>query len=174
MRHLPQTTPVTVIGLGSNLGDRRAALEAAAAAIAQIPGLEIVGRSSVWRTRPVGGPASQPDYYNAGLAVHTTLRPEQLLGELLAIETRLGRVRSEPNAPRTIDLDILWVEGEEVDKTAPGWPRIQVPHPRLRERAFALVPLLEVAPGAADPRTGQLYAEVLAEIGASGVDPADP
>jgi 2-amino-4-hydroxy-6-hydroxymethyldihydropteridine diphosphokinase len=173
MRPSSQTTPLTVIGLGSNLGDRRATLEAAAAAIAEIPGMEMVGFSSVWRTEPVGGPASQPDYYNAALAVRTTLRPEQLLRELLAIEVRLGRVRSEPNAPRTIDLDILWIEGREVHKTE-GWPPIQVPHPRLRERAFAMVPLLEVAPGAADPRTGQLYAEILAETGASGVEPADP
>jgi 2-amino-4-hydroxy-6-hydroxymethyldihydropteridine diphosphokinase len=173
MRPSSQTTPVTVIGLGANLGDRRAALHAAGAAIAEIPGLEIVACSSVWRTRPVGGPVSQPDYYNAAIAVRTALRPEELLRELLAIEARLGRVRSERNAPRTIDLDILWIEGREVDVTEPGRPPIQVPHPRLRERAFALVPLLEVAPGAADPRTGQLYAEILAEIGTSGVDPVD-
>jgi 2-amino-4-hydroxy-6-hydroxymethyldihydropteridine diphosphokinase len=145
--------PITVIGLGANLGDRMTTLEAAIAAIEALPTVRVVGRSSVWRTAPVGGPP-QPDFYNAALAIRSFSPPEELLGELLAIELRLGRVRSERNAPRTIDLDLLWREGAAVRISRPGAPDVELPHPRLHERAFALAPLLEVVPSAADPVTG--------------------
>jgi 2-amino-4-hydroxy-6-hydroxymethyldihydropteridine diphosphokinase len=103
-------------------------------------------------TAPVGGPP-QPEYFNAAARVAFDGEPEALLDALLAIEARLGRVRAERNGPRTIDLDVLWIEG-----VAHQSARLEVPHPRLRERAFALVPLLEVAPGARDPRSGETYA----------------
>jgi len=163
---------MTIIGLGSNLGDRRAMLDAAVEAISALDDVKVVGRSSVWQTRPVGTSVPQQDYFNAALAVETALPPEQLLSELLAIELRLGRVRHERNAPRTIDLDILWREGAAVHREQSQWPAVDVPHPRLAERAFALIPLLEILPDATDPRTGRLYAEILAEIGTEGVDPA--
>jgi 2-amino-4-hydroxy-6-hydroxymethyldihydropteridine diphosphokinase len=147
-------------------------LETAIEAIGAIAGVHLVGRSSIWQTKPVGANIPQPDYFNAALGVQTALPPEQLLRELLAIESRLGRVRHERNAPRTIDLDILWSEGSPVHRNASEWPAVDVPHPRLAERAFALIPLLEIVPDAADPLTGRLYAEILAEIGTQGVDPA--
>jgi 2-amino-4-hydroxy-6-hydroxymethyldihydropteridine diphosphokinase len=147
-------------------------LTAATEAVGAIAGVQLVGRSSVWQTTPLGTSGPQPDYFNAALAVQTALPPERLLGELLAIEARLGRVRQEHNGARTIDLDILWREGAPVHREASTWPAIEVPHPRLAERAFALIPLLEIVPDATDPRTGRLYAEVLAEIGTQGVDPA--
>jgi 2-amino-4-hydroxy-6-hydroxymethyldihydropteridine diphosphokinase len=164
--------PLAVIGLGSNLGDRRGTLEAAIAAIAAVPDVEVVARSSLWQTDPVGGPP-QPDYYNAAVAVRTRLPLGRLMRELLAIEGRFGRVRGVPNAPRTLDLDLLWVEGQRVRLEEPEGPDLEVPHPRLHERAFALIPLLEVAPGAADPTTGKLYALLLAELGTEGVVPLD-
>ena len=138
-----------VIGLGANLGDRRATLREAAARIAALA--RASARSHLWETAPVGGPA-QPDYLNAALSVEWLEPPLALLDALMRIESELGRVRTLPNAPRTIDLDVLWIDGLVVDE-----PRLVVPHPRLHQRAFALAPMLEVAPAAVDPRTGQRY-----------------
>lgn len=163
--------PITVIGIGSNLGDRLATVEGAIRAIEGLPGIEVVGRSSVWRTLPVGGPP-QPDFYNAALAIRCPLPPEKLMCELLDIERRFGRERSGRNAPRILDLDLLWIEGSSL-RSGPGDADLVVPHPRLHERAFALIPLLEVVPGAADPTTGKLYAVILAEVGTEGVSPLD-
>lgn len=173
LRHKVRSVePITVIGLGANLGDRKTTMEAAIRAIEALPAVQIVRRSSVWRTAPVGGPP-QPDFYNAALAVRSFSPPEELLRELLAIEGRFGRVRSERNAPRIIDLDLLWREGGAVRISRPGAPEIELPHPRLHERAFALAPLLEVVPDATDPLTGKPYAEILAELGMTGVAPLD-
>jgi 2-amino-4-hydroxy-6-hydroxymethyldihydropteridine diphosphokinase len=163
---------LAVIGLGSNLGDRRATIDAAIEAIASLPDVEVVARSSLWKTDPVGGPP-QPDFYNAAVAVRTRVPLARLMRELLAIEGRFGRVRSQRNDPRTLDLDLLWVEGVRLQLSEPDGLDLEVPHPRLHERAFALIPLLEVAPGAADPTTGELYALVLAELGTEGVVPLD-
>jgi 2-amino-4-hydroxy-6-hydroxymethyldihydropteridine diphosphokinase len=164
--------PLIVIGLGANLGDRRATIAAAIQAIDALPRTAIIARSSLWRTRPVGGPP-QPDFYNAAVGVRTALAPAELMQALLDIEKNLGRVRGERNAPRTIDLDWLWNEGPAIRIADPPGPELLAPHPRLHERPFALIPLLEVAPGAADPATGRLYATVLAELGTEGVDPVE-
>jgi 2-amino-4-hydroxy-6-hydroxymethyldihydropteridine diphosphokinase len=96
----------------------------------------------VYETAPVGGP-EQPDYLNAAILVDWEGTPVALLDRLQAIEHALGRVRSVPNAPRTLDLDILWIEGTQLETE-----RLTVPHPRLLERAFALRPLLDVVPDA--------------------------
>ena len=138
-----------VIGLGANLGDRRATLREAAARIERLA--PILARSGLWETAPVGGP-EQPDFLNAALLIEWTRAPIELLDELMAIEADLGRVREIPNGPRTIDLDVLWIDGLAVNE-----PRLVVPHPRVHLRAFALAPMLEVAPGATDPRSGQPY-----------------
>jgi 2-amino-4-hydroxy-6-hydroxymethyldihydropteridine diphosphokinase len=161
-----------VIGVGANLGDRRKTMEAAMAAIAALANVEVVARSAVWRTSPVGGPP-QPDFYNAALAVRSFSPPEELMRDLLAIEVRLGRVRTERNAPRIVDLDLLWREGPPVRIRRPGMPDVDLPHPRLHERAFALVPLLEVVPDASDPVSGKPYRVILAELGTAGVTPLD-
>jgi 2-amino-4-hydroxy-6-hydroxymethyldihydropteridine diphosphokinase len=116
---------------------------------------EVRARSRVYETAPVGK-LDQPSFLNAAIAVECALPPLVLLAALLGIERELGRDRSEDAVrwgPRTIDLDVLWIEGLALDDA-----RLVVPHPRLVERAFALVPLLEVAPAAKDPRTGQPYA----------------
>jgi 2-amino-4-hydroxy-6-hydroxymethyldihydropteridine diphosphokinase len=137
------------IGLGANLGDRLGTMREAVERIARIA--KVVARSTVWETAPVGGPP-QPDFLNAAVLVEWEREPVELLEKLLAIEAELGRVRGVPNGPRTIDLDVLWIEGHVVDE-----PGLTVPHPRLHLRTFALAPLLEVAPTACDPRTGRRY-----------------
>jgi 2-amino-4-hydroxy-6-hydroxymethyldihydropteridine diphosphokinase len=128
----------------------------------------------VWRTTPVGGPP-QPDFYNAAIAVRFRAPSslQELMRSLLFIEARFGRVRAERNAPRTLDLDMLWVEGQRALISGPDAPEVEVPHPRLHERAFAMIPLLEVVPGATDPVSGKLYAEILSEVGTEGVSPLD-
>lgn len=130
-----------MIALGANLGDRLATLREAVRRIATFA--PVLARSRVYETKPVGGPP--PDYLNAAVLVAWNGAPIALLDRLQAIEAELGRVRSVPNAPRTIDLDILWMD-EDGRALAVDEPRLVVPHPRLAERAFALRPLLDVAP----------------------------
>lgn len=131
-----------VIGLGSNVGDRLATLRSAADAIASIG--DVRGRSFVYETAPLGG-VDQPDFLNAALAIDYAGAPLALLDRLQAIEARHGRDRAKEQrwGPRTLDLDLLWIDGVIVRE-----PRLVVPHPRLHERAFALLPLREVAPEA--------------------------
>ena len=141
-----------VIGLGSNLGDRLATLRSAVVAIGQAGILR--ARSSVYETEALLGPSQgpQPPFLNAAVLLETGLAPETVLDELLAIERAHGRVRREKWGARTLDLDILWIDGMRVHTD-----RLTVPHPRLHERAFALRPLLDVVPGAKDPETRSVY-----------------
>lgn len=129
-----------VIGLGSNLGSREAMLRAAITLL----GLEVVATSRLYRTPALTltpSAAPQPEFLNAAVRVRTELAPLALLGELHRVEAQLGRVRVERWGPRTIDLDFLYWEGGAVDASG-----LTVPHPGLRDRAFALAPLLDVAP----------------------------
>jgi 2-amino-4-hydroxy-6-hydroxymethyldihydropteridine diphosphokinase len=107
--------------------------------------------SRVYATAPIGGPP-QPEFLNAAARVVYAGEPIDLLDALLAIEARFGRVRAERWGPRVLDLDLLWIDDLTLDSA-----RLVVPHPRLHERAFALVPLLELVPGARDLRTGAGY-----------------
>jgi 2-amino-4-hydroxy-6-hydroxymethyldihydropteridine diphosphokinase len=141
-----------VIGLGANLGDRLTTMRQAVRALAEVPGLRVERTSLVYATTPVGGPAAQPEYLNAAALVTCDAAPEALLDALLGIEAQLGRVRRERWGPRVIDLDVLWIEGVAFESA-----RLVVPHPRLRERAFALGPMLELVPDATDPVTGERY-----------------
>ena len=133
----PRPARLACIGLGANLGDAAAALEAACVALAALSDTEWVMASSRWRSRPVE--ASGPDYLNAVACVRTRLTPETLLEALLAIEQDHGRERPYRNAPRTLDLDLL-LHGDLQRQTA----RLTLPHPRWTERAFVLLPLLQV------------------------------
>ncbi len=138
-----------VIGIGANLGDRVATMRDAVARIGELEATTVRARSRVYETAPVGGVA-QPDFLNAAVLVECTLSPLALLDALLGIERELGRDRTKDAVrwgPRAIDLDVLWIEDLVIDDA-----RLVVPHPRLLERAFALVPLLDVAPHAVDPR----------------------
>lgn len=145
-----------VLGLGSNLGDRAATIDAAVAALRADRALFVRSRSPLYETEPAGGPP-QGDYLNAALLVVTALPPREVLDRALAVERSLGRVRPDPVrwGPRTIDIDVLWIEGEAVRE-----PGLEVPHPRLVVRPFALRPLLDVAPDAGDPTTAERYADL--------------
>lgn len=140
----PRTTSVPTaawIGLGANLGERAGALRAALEAIAALPGTYVRRVSSLYRSAPVD--AGGPDYLNAVAEIATTLAPQALLEALQAIEHGAGRERPYRNAPRTLDLDILlWGNPTTVLATA----TLTVPHPRMAERAFVLLPLAEIAP----------------------------
>jgi 2-amino-4-hydroxy-6-hydroxymethyldihydropteridine diphosphokinase len=146
-----------VIALGANLGDRRATIDAAIVAISSLPGTQHVATSHIRETAPLGPP--QPAYLNGAIRVTTTLSPRALLDALLAIEASFGRARREKWGPRTLDLDILFIDGEVCDE-----PGLSVPHPHLRERTFALEPLLDVAPSATDPRDGEPYSRALERL----------
>lgn len=134
------------IALGSNIGDRAATIAAAIAALHAPPVLFVGAVSSNHETAPVGGPPGQSDYLNAAAQVETTLSPDQLLIQLLGVEQHLGRVRSEKNAPRTIDLDLLMFDNVVLDSQS-----LTIPHPRMHEREFVLAPLCEIAPNAIHP-----------------------
>lgn len=129
-----------VLGLGSNLGDRVDYLRQALDALALLPGTSVTAVSSVYETAPVGY-ADQPDFYNLVAVVQTELSPRALLGGCLGIEAALGRQRTFRNAPRVVDIDLLLMEGVTSDD-----PELILPHPRMMERAFVLVPLAELFP----------------------------
>lgn len=144
------------MGLGSNEGDRRAYLDAAVARIREDRAWHVMRRSPVYESPPAGGPP-QGDYLNAAVLVVTSLDARAILDRALAIERVLGRTRSDETrwGPRTIDIDLLWIEGEAVDEEG-----LVVPHPRLSERPFAIRPLLDLAPDASDTRTGVTFASL--------------
>lgn len=150
------------IGLGANLpgpaGSPEATLAAAALRLASVG--RTIARSSLYSTAPVGF-AGQPRFLNAAIALETGLEPRPLLDALLGIEREFGRDRSAeiPNGPRTLDLDILLIDGLAVSE-----PGLEIPHPRLAERGFALIPLNEIAPRARDPRTGATVAQWLQRL----------
>lgn len=139
------------IGLGANLGDARAALRAAVQAMAGLPGTRLLCLSSLYRSAPVD--AGGPDYLNAVAALDTRLEPMELLHALQAIELAAGRERPYRNAPRTLDLDLLLYGEQRIASR-----ELSVPHPRLAERAFVLLPLAELRPGWATPEQLQAVA----------------
>lgn len=159
-------TELALIALGANLGDPRAALGWARAELARLG--TALAASRLYRTAPVGGPAGQPDYLNAAVALQTKLEPEALLAALLNLEAAYGRVRRERWGPRTLDLDLIGY-GRRTLHT----PELELPHPRAFDRAFVLAPLSDIAPTWQHPATGQTVADALARIDASGVQPTD-
>jgi 2-amino-4-hydroxy-6-hydroxymethyldihydropteridine diphosphokinase len=151
------------VGLGANLGNPAAQLRAALDAIGRVRRTRVVRTSSFYRTAPIGFDA-QPDFVNAVAEIDTSLAPVELLRALQGIETEAGRARSFPNAPRTLDLDLLLYGGETIRESG-----LEVPHPRMHERAFVLVPLVEVAPGIDIPGRGAA-AVLLARLGDQRVE----
>ncbi len=146
------------IGLGTNLGDRRGALETALQEMHQPPIICVERVSSVYETAPVGV-TEQPDFLNAVARLRTTLLPRELLDVLLHLENKMGRVRTLRWGPRVIDLDLLIYGDAQVSE-----PGLEVPHPRLRERAFVLGPLAEIAPDLCLPPEGKTAEKVFAEL----------
>jgi 2-amino-4-hydroxy-6-hydroxymethyldihydropteridine diphosphokinase len=144
------------IALGSNLGDRAGTLLGAVRALNATAGVWVVRLSTFHDTTPVGGPPDQPRFLNAAAELSTTLGPEELLRALLSVEEQFGRVRTEKDGPRTLDLDLLLYD--DLVRTGPD---PVVPHPRMHERRFVLGPLTEIAPQAVHPGLRKTVAELL-------------
>lgn len=144
---------IAYIGIGANLGDARANVRDAIARLARLPHTRLLGSSGSYRTAPID--SSGPDYINAVASLDTELDAHALLAGLQAIELAHGRERPYRNAPRTLDLDLL-LYGDEIIASA----TLTVPHPRMLERAFVLVPLLEIAPGIDIPGHGPAHAHL--------------
>ena len=142
-------TATAYVGIGANLGDAPATVRAALAALATLPRCRLQQVSSLYRSAPVD--ASGPDFINAVAMLETICSPLELLTALQGIEQDFGRQRPYPNAPRTLDLDLL-LHGQTLLQT----PALTLPHPRLHLRAFVLQPLLELAPGLVAPGLGPL------------------
>jgi 2-amino-4-hydroxy-6-hydroxymethyldihydropteridine diphosphokinase len=152
------------VGLGSNLGDRAAHLLLGLSALSRLPKTHLLRLSPVYETEPVGPP--QPPYLNMVAELETELSPKGLLAEMLRVEKALGRERRERWGPRTLDLDLLLYGDLVLEEEG-----LSVPHPRLHERAFVLVPLLDLLPEGRHPLLGQSFAELLASLDASSVRP---
>ncbi len=144
-----------IIGLGGNVGDVRSAFDRAAIALGESQGVEIYRRSSLWRTTAIG--PKQPPYLNAAILVTSEASPRELLTLCQGIEAAAGRDRKTETrwGPRTLDLDLLIA-----DTLVCRGPVLEIPHPRLAERAFALIPAAEVAPEWIHPLEGQMLAEM--------------
>jgi 2-amino-4-hydroxy-6-hydroxymethyldihydropteridine diphosphokinase len=150
---------LALIGLGSNLGDRKAILDEAVEALRRTKGMIVRAVSTYQETKPVGGPAGQGAFLNAAAALETTLDPQSLLLQLQDVETRLGRVRTSRWGERTLDLDLL-LFGDDIIDT----PGLTVPHLHMGLRRFVLAPLAEIAPEAVDPLTRRPVRELLANL----------
>ncbi len=150
------------IALGSNLGDSRTILDNAIQILAHTIGITLKAQSSWYQTAPVGPP--QPDYLNGCALLEVQLTPQELLETLLKIEVQFGRVRQERWGPRTLDLDLLLFDDLILET-----PSLQLPHPRMRERAFVLVPLAEIAPNWVEPVSGKAIAQLVQRVDCSGV-----
>ncbi|HEV2607904.1 MAG TPA: 2-amino-4-hydroxy-6-hydroxymethyldihydropteridine diphosphokinase [Xanthomonadaceae bacterium] len=164
---LSESPVLACVGLGGNLGDVASTIEHALDALGGLPGTLVLRRSRLYRT-PAWGMTAQPDFLNAAALLSTTLSADALLAELLRIELEAGRDRdmqSERWGPRALDLDLL-LYGD----TVIAHPGLCVPHPRLHERAFVLVPLAEIAPDALVPGHGRVDA-LLKRVDAQGIEP---
>ncbi len=160
---LAKTQVQTAIALGSNLGESLTTLENALQILAETPGIILTSRSSWYRTKPVGGPP-QPDYLNGCALLKVELNPHELLEILLATEQKFKRVRKEHWGARTLDLDLILYDDLILDT-----PSLQIPHPRMQERAFVLMPLAEIAPNWLEPVSGKTITQLLQEVDRSGV-----
>jgi len=152
-----------VLAIGSNLGDRIDKLQGGVSALEDTPEVTIVAISSVYETEPVGGPEESGPFLNAVVLIDTTLTVHTLLDRALAIEDAFGRERSEPGAPRTLDVDVIVVGDRVADDE-----QLVLPHPRAHERGFVLVPWLEIDPEGEIPGKG-FVADLIGDVDTSGV-----
>jgi 2-amino-4-hydroxy-6-hydroxymethyldihydropteridine diphosphokinase len=153
---------LVAIALGSNLGDSLNTVESAIAQLDQTAGIELKARSAIYQTKAVGPP--QPDYLNVCAVLSVTLSPHELMTTLLKTEASFGRVRRERWGARTLDIDLLLFDDLILDT-----PTLQIPHPRMTERAFVLVPLAEIAPDWCEPISGKTIATLLKSVDCSEV-----
>ncbi len=149
---------IVYLALGSNLGRRRAQMIAAVDALNRHPEIAVAGVSRLYETTPVGGPTDQPDYLNAAIALETVLSPESLLHFTQSIEFELDRKRTVPDAPRTIDIDILLYEPHVSARDGSTDPIL--PHPRIHQRLFVLQPLSDVAGSTRHPTLNRTVTEL--------------
>ncbi len=152
----------SVIALGSNIGDSLTILEAALKTLHKVPGITLTHKSNWYKTKAVGPP--QPDYLNGCIRLHVDIEPFKLLEILLSIENQFGRERKERWAARTLDLDLLLY-----DDLILNAPTLQIPHPRMIERAFVLVPLVEIAPDYIEPVSRRAIKELVKDVDCSDV-----
>lgn len=155
-------TNQAAIALGSNLGDSLSILKKAVQTLAETPKIRVNSCSSWYQTAPIGPP--QPDYLNSCVIIQVELNPLELLSVLLNIEKKFGRIRQEKWGPRTLDLDLLLYNNLILDT-----PTLQIPHPRMRERAFVLIPLAEIAANWIEPITQKTIADLLKDLETTGV-----
>ncbi|MDT8443781.1 MAG: 2-amino-4-hydroxy-6-hydroxymethyldihydropteridine diphosphokinase [Desulfuromonadales bacterium] len=154
------------LGLGSNLGNRLAFLRCGRDTLANQPGIELIRTSSVYETEAVGGPPDNPTFLNAVMQIRTSLEPDQLLAACLTAESEFGRSRPAKWAPRTLDIDILFYADQIVCTE-----HLTIPHPRLQERPFVLIPLLDIAPDLKHPLLEKTIAELAAVAGIAELVP---
>ena len=152
-----------VIAIGSNLGDRLNRLQGAVSALEDTPEVQVVSVSSVYETQPVGAPEGSGPFLNAVVLIDTTLTVHTLLDRAHAIEDAFGRERSEPGAPRTLDVDLVVVGDRVADDET-----LTLPHPRAHERAFVLLPWLEIDPEGEIPGQG-FVADLVGDVDTTGV-----
>jgi 2-amino-4-hydroxy-6-hydroxymethyldihydropteridine diphosphokinase len=157
-----QTAARTAIALGSNRGNSLAIFTGALETLAQTSGISIQAQSHWYRTKAIG--PTQPDYLNGCAILSVQISPQALLAQLLTIEQKFGRVRQEHWGPRTLDLDLLLYDDLILQQ-----PNLQIPHPRMAERAFVLVPLAEIAPDWIDPISQRVIQDLLLEINTNDV-----
>ena len=150
-----------VVGIGTNLGDRQNFINLAVSSLSRLPQTKVIDCSHIYETKPFGY-ADQPNFLNAAAKIETELSPLALLGGCLGIEAALGRVRRFANGPRTIDLDILLYEGEHSESN-----ELTLPHPAILERAFVMVPLLDLFPSGS--ALGFSFGEHLRHISRDGI-----
>jgi 2-amino-4-hydroxy-6-hydroxymethyldihydropteridine diphosphokinase len=159
--------PQALIGLGSNLGDRKAHLQIALDALAATEGICVLAVSAFHETQPIGGPPGQEPFLNAGARLETSLPPETLLARLQEIELGLGRTRGTRWSPRTLDLDLLLY-----DDLIWNTPQLTVPHPRMAFRRFVLQPAVEIAPDMRHPVIGWTVRQLRENLNAAAPDVA--
>ncbi len=150
------------LGLGANLGNRQQTIKQALRELAAQPTIKVDAVSSLYQTAPVGR-TDQPNFLNAAAAIRTILTPMELLAYILQLEQQMGRVRTVRWGPRTIDIDILMYGSEEINQL-----NLTIPHARLGERAFALVPLAEIAPDLRLPGDRETVREKADRLGQDG------
>ena len=129
-----------IIGIGTNIGDRKKNIETALDAFSLLPKCEVLRRSEIYETEPVGY-EDQQSFYNACIELESSFEPNEILGVCLGIEAGMGRVREIKNGPRIIDLDVILAEDKSIDTQ-----NLTVPHPRYTERRFVMIPMLDLFP----------------------------
>lgn len=155
---------IVYLSLGSNLGNRESYIRRATERLSQMVGLDLLAESSLYHSRPLECPEDCPDFLNKLLKLECSLKPVQLLDNTERLEIEFGRTEKNARANRVIDIDIV-LFGSRIFKNE----RLEIPHPRMHERAFVLIPLHEIDTDVVDPRTGERFTDMLAKLGDQGV-----